>query len=86
MRRNQYSSEKRRKELDRKKKQEEKRQKKLDRRSQGPEEGGVVLDANGVPVAGPEGAASDQAPGTTDTPEAGPGKEDAPGGQDPSPR
>jgi hypothetical protein len=39
MRRNQYSSEKRRKELDRKKKQEEKRQKKLDRRSLKPEEG-----------------------------------------------
>jgi len=33
MRRNQYSSEKRRKELDRKKKQEEKRQKKLERKN-----------------------------------------------------
>ena len=37
MRRNQYSSEKRRKELDRKKKQEEKRQKKLERKVLGPD-------------------------------------------------
>ena len=39
MRRNQYNSEKRRKELDRKKKQEEKRQKKLERRNVKPEDG-----------------------------------------------
>ena len=39
MRRNQYNSEKRRKELDRKKKQEEKRQKKLERRTLKPEDG-----------------------------------------------
>jgi len=68
MRRNQYSSEKRRKELDRKKKQEEKRQRKLDRRNNPSDPAG--LDATSVPGTG-ESADPTAAPAAEDSQPAG---------------
>ena len=71
MRRNQYSSEKRRKELDRKKKQEEKRQRKLERKNQTPEDGtapGPDGEGTGAPVV--DGAVVD----TADTQQTPPGE------------
>lgn len=81
MRRNQYNSEKRRKELDRKKKQEEKRQKKLERRTQGPEDGEVVIGPDGLPVVQPQAEQDPDAQPAEDSAD----EAAAPGGQETPP-